>query len=214
MIRSLLHRGAREKAWPYIITVAPTTLPLTLNEVKEHLRVDKTDNSQNALLKLLIITVTEYAEKYTKRDFITRTYETFRDSFSDSLELRRTPLQSITKVEYLQDGILVTVSTDIYFATSSNTFSHLALEVNQTWPTDEDDREQAVKITFKSGYGNTLSNVPDSLREGLMQHIAALYENRGDCDSSRVSGGVFAGAQKFLPVDAQLIYDMYRIRSI
>ena len=201
-------------AWPYIVTVTPTTLPLTINEVKEHLRLDVDDKTQDALLKLLIITATEYAEKYTKRDFITRTYETLRDSFDDNLELRRTPLQLVTKVEYLQDGSFVTVSTDIYFTTSSNTFSHLALKENQAWPTDEDLQEQAIKITFKTGYGNTLSSIPDSLREGLLQHIAVMYENRGDCDEGRVSGGTFASAQKFLPVDAQLIYDMYRIRSI
>ena len=201
-------------AWPYIVTVAPTTLPLTTNEVKEHLRLDLDDKTQDALLKILIKTATDYAEKYTKIDFITRTYETLRDSFADSLELRRTPLQSVIKVEYLQDGSFVTVSTDIYFATSSNTFSHLALKKSQVWPTNEDLQEQSVKITFKTGYGNTLSSVPDSLREGLLQHIAAMYENRGDCGEGRVSGGTFASAQKFLPVDAQLIYDMYRIRSI
>lgn len=201
-------------AWPYIVTVVPTTLPLTINEVKEHLRLDLDDKTQDALLKILIKTATNYAEKYTKIDFITRTYETLRDSFDDSLELRRAPLQSVTKIEYLQDGSFVTVSTDIYFVTSSSTFAHLALKESQAWPTDEDLQEQSVKITFKTGYGNTLSSVPDSLREGLLQHIAAMYENRGDCNEGRVSGGIFAGAQKFLPVDAQLIYDMYRIRSI
>ena len=201
-------------AWPYIVTVAPTTLPLTVNEVKEHLRLDIDDKTQDALLKVLIRAATDYAEKYTKKDFITRTYETLRDSFTDSLEIRRSPLQSVTKVEYLQDGSFVTVSADIYFATNSNTFSRLTLKAGQAWPTDIDLQEQSVKITFKSGYGNTLSSVPDSLREGIMQHIAAMYENRGDCNDGRVSGGIFAGAQKFLPVDAQLIYDMYRVRSI
>lgn len=202
-----------DKAWPYTVTLGPVTLPLTINEVKEHLRLDKTDTTENALLKVLIIAATEYAEKYTKRDFITRTYETLRDCFLNTLEIRRNPIQEITKVEYLQSGILVTVSTDVYFLAISNTFPHLTLKENQVWPTDEDQQEQAVKITFKSGYGNTSSSVPDSLREGLMQHIASMYENRGDCDS-RVSGTSSAMAQKFLPIDAQLIYDMYRIRSI
>ena len=201
-------------AWPYIVTAAPTTLPLTVNEVKEHLRLDLDDKTQDALLKILIKTATGYAEKYTKIDFITRTYETLRDSFIDSLEISRTPVQSGSKVEQLQDGSFVTVSTDIYFATNSNTFSHLALKENQTWPTDEDLQEQSVKITFKSGYGNTLSSVPDALREAMMQHIAAMYENRGDCGEVRVSGGTLGSAQKFLPIDAQLIYDQFRIRSI
>jgi uncharacterized phiE125 gp8 family phage protein len=203
----------KDKAWPYTVTVSPATLPLTINEVKEHLRLDKDVTTENALLKILITAATEYAEKYTKRDFITRTYETLRDCFGNSLEIRRSPIQSVTKVEYLQDGVLVAVSTDVYFLAISNTFPHLTLKESQSWPTDEDLQEQVVKITFKSGYGNTSSTVPDSLREGLMQHVAAMYENRGDCDS-RVSGTSVSMAQKFLPVDAQLIYDMYRIRSI
>lgn len=201
-------------AWPYIVTVAPTTLPLTINEVKEHLHLDLDDKTQDALLKVLIRAATDYAEKYTKRDFITRTYETLRDSFTDSLEIRRSPLQSVTTVEYLQDGLFVTVSTDIYFATNSNTFSRLTLKTGQVWPTDIDLQEQSVKITFKSGYGNNLSSVPDALREGMLQYISAMYENRGDCNEGRVSGSSVGLAQKFLPIDAQLIYDIYRIRSI
>ena len=162
----------------------------------------------------MIIAATEYAEKYTKLDFITRTYETLRDVFGNSLELRRSPLQSVTTVEYLQEEVLVTVSTDVYFVTTSNTFPRLALKENQSWPTDEDQQEQAIKITFKSGYGDDPADVPDVLHMGMLQHIAAMYENRGDCDEGRVSGGTVSMALKFLPVDAQLIYDMYRIRSI
>lgn len=204
----------KDKAWPYIVTVDPATLPLTLDEVKTHLRIDLTDSSQDTYLTILIKAVTAFAEKYTKRDFITRTYETLRDSFGNSLVIRRSPFVSVSKVEYLVDDILTTVLTDIYFLTDSNTYPHLSLKVDGVWPTNEDLREQAVKITFTVGYGTDTTDVPESLRIGMLQHIAALYENRGDCDSSRVSGGILAGAQKFLPVDAQLIYDMYRIISI
>ena len=201
-------------AWPYIVTVAPTGLPLTVDEVKDHLRIDQDDKTQDTLLKILIKTATTFAEKYTKKDFITRTYETFRDSFYDNLELRRSPLQSVTTVEYLKDDVLTTVSADVYFATNSNTYSRLALKVGQVWPTDVNARAQAVKITFKTGFGNTLESVPDELREAMMQHIAAMYENRGDCDDNRVSSSLGGSAQKLLPVDAQLIYDQNRIRSI
>lgn len=204
-------RSRVAQAWPYIVTVEPSTLPLTINEVKEHLKMNISETVEDALLKILMKTVTAYAEKYTKRDFITRTYETLRDSFGDDLEIRRNPVQSVTKVEYLQDAAFVEVSTDIYFLTASNSYPRLALEEGQAWPTDEDARAQAVKITFKAGYGNTLSNVPDSLREGLLQHIAALYENRGDCSCDFADTNA---VQKLLPIGTRLIYDMYRIRSI
>lgn len=201
-------------AWPYIVTVPPTGLPLSLDEVKDHLKWSLADDSQDAYFKILIKVVTEFAEKYTKREFITRTYQTYRDTFSDNLEIRRSPLQSITTIEYLVGGVFATLSTDIYFATLSNTFSRLVLKAGQVWPTGLDLQEQAIKITFKSGYGNDLSSTPQALREAMLQHIAAMYENRGDCSENRVSGGILAGAQRFLPVDAQLIYDQLTIRSI
>jgi uncharacterized phiE125 gp8 family phage protein len=106
------------------------------------------------------------------------------------------------------------VSTDVYFLTSSDTYPRLSLKSGQAWPTDEDDREQAVKITFVDGYGDAETDVPDDLREALLQHLAAMYANRGDCNEGRVGGALLAGAQKFLPIDAQLIYDLRRIRSI
>lgn len=212
-----MHRGRsyilnEDKAWPYIVTVAPVNKPLTLTEVKTHLKI--TGSTEDTYLNFLISVVTEFGEKYTKLDFITRTYETFRDSFSNSLEIRRSPVQSITTVAYLKSDALTTVSTDVYFLPESDTFPHLALKESQSWPTDEDLREQAVKITFKSGYGDDETDVPDKLREAMLQHLAAMYANRGDCNEGRVGGSLSAGAQKFLPVDAQLIYDLCRIRSI
>lgn len=200
------------KAWPYIVTVPPASLPLTLTEVKTHLRIDLADNSEDTYLTALIKTVTNYAEKFTKRDFITRTYATYRDSFCDSLEIRRSLLQSITSVEYLKDDVLTLVSTDIYFATQSTTFSTLRLKENQLWPTDLDNQDQAVKIIFTAGYGND-SDVPEDLKTAMLNHIASLYENRGDCDD-RVSGSTFSSAQAFLPVDTHLIYSMNAILTL
>lgn len=216
LARSHLHHHDLNKAWPYTVTSVPAILPLTLEEVKSHLRIDIGDSCQDTLLTTLIKTATNYAESYTKKDFITRTYETFRDTFGNDLTIRRSPIQSITSVEYLIDDVLTAVATTVWFLIESNTFPHLSLKASQVWPTDGDQglREQAVKIVFKSGFGDAITDVPEDLREGMMHHIAAMYENRGDCDEDRVSGGIFSTAQAFLPVDAKLIYDLHRIRSI
>lgn len=208
-----MHREiSKDKAWPYIVTVDPVKLPLTLIEVKTHLKISGA--AEDTYLTFLITAVTEFAEQYTKIDFITRTYETLRDSFGNSLVIRRNPVQSVSKVEYFKDDVLTLVSTDIYFLTESNTYPHLALKAGQLWPTDEDAREQAVRITFDDGYGDDETDVPDDLREAMLQHLAAMYANRGDCNEGRVGGALSAGAQKFLPIDAQLVYDLRRIRSI
>jgi uncharacterized phiE125 gp8 family phage protein len=200
-----------DKAWPYIVTVAPASSPLTLDEIKTHLKIS--GSAEDTYLTLLLDAVVDFFEKYTKRNLITRTYETYRDTFDNDLEIRQSPSVSVSKIEYLVSDVLTTLSTDVYFLLVSNTFPRLSLKAGQEWPTGMDDREQAVKITFTAGYG-AASDVPEDIKVALLQHIAALYENRGDCDESRVSGGQFTTAVKYLPVDAQLIYDMYRIRSI
>ena len=46
----MYNRLDENKAWPYTVAVVPATLPLTIDEVKEHLRLDKDDTSENALL--------------------------------------------------------------------------------------------------------------------------------------------------------------------
>ena len=37
-----------------------------------------------------------------------------------------------------------------------------------------------VKTTFKTGYEN-VSDIPSLIQVGLLQYIAYMYENRGDC---------------------------------
>ena len=202
-------RSRVAKAWPYIVTVEPSTTPLTLAETKSYLK-DPPD-ADDILVTCLIETVTEYAELYMKRDLITRTYKTFRDDFSDCLELRRSPSQSVTSVKYFLDSVLTTVSTDIYFLTQETAFSKLALKLNQVWPTDEDNIEQAVEIIFKSGFGDTETTIPEDIRTALLQHVAALYENRGDCSCDFADTNA---TQKLLPLGARLIYDMRKIRDI
>jgi uncharacterized phiE125 gp8 family phage protein len=208
---SSLLKSTIDKAWPYTVTVAPVNKPLTLLEVKTHLRIDTSDASEDTYLNLLIDAVTEYAEKYTKRDFITRTYKTLRDCFWDSLEIRRNPIQSVSIVKYLVDDVLTLVSTDVYFLIESNTFPHLSLKVNQVWPTNEDDREQAVEIIFVSGYGDDPTDIPEKLKLGMLNHIADMYENRGDCDES---SGISGMTERLLPKESKLIYDMCKIRNI
>jgi uncharacterized phiE125 gp8 family phage protein len=203
----MLSRATR-KEFPYILAVGPVNKPLTLAEVKDHLILDIADTSEDDYLNFLIDAVAEFGEKYVRRDFITRTYETYRDDFCDSLELRKNPVQSVSKVERLVDDVLTEVPTTVYFATLSNTYPHLSLKVSQSWPTDADNIEQAVKITFVAGFGDDSTDIPDKYKNAMLAHIAFIYENRGDCEGD---GGEI---ELLMPKTTKLIYDTCRIRTI
>ncbi len=62
----------------YNITNSPTELAVSLDEVKEHLRLSLSDTSQDTYLTFLIQSATLCFEKITKRTLGATTFETFR----------------------------------------------------------------------------------------------------------------------------------------
>ena len=57
--------------------------PVSLAEAKLHLKLSDIpeDSSEDTLITDLISVAREYCEKYTKRDFMGKTYEYYLDSF-------------------------------------------------------------------------------------------------------------------------------------
>ena len=199
-----------ERAYNYHVVTPPAELPVTLAEVKEHLKLDPGDTTQDDYLTFLITSITKYAEKYTKRTFINTKFRTYRDIFTDYIKLRRGKLQTIDLFEYLVDDIYTTVSTDLFYVTDETAFSRIVRKANEEYPTNIDDQMQAIKIEFTAGYGTTEADVPADLRLALLEHIAKSYENRGDCDAD-ISTDVI---EAFLPQEVRGIYEMYRIQDL
>ena len=196
------------QAFPYQIIVPPATTAVTLATVKAYLRIPVSDTSQDAILTLMIEAATEFAEMYTKRDFITRTSRTFRNEFESQFELRRSVFQSLELFEYLVSGSFIAVPPTVFSTTIENAFSFIFRLPEEDWPDDKDDLPQSIKIEFKTGFGNADTDVPSKLRLALLQHIASFFENRGDCACDA------DGAGKSLPAAAKAIYEQFRIMDI
>lgn len=181
------HSKIIKKAFTYNVSTAPVNKPVTLVEVKVHLKIDAADATQDDYLNLLIDMARDFGEKYTKRTFINTGFTTFRDDFNDSLLLRRSKVSAITSIKYLIAGVLTTLSTDVYSFTDVTSFSEIFLKVDQVFPTDVDQVPQAVEIIFTAGYGPDTTDVPADVKFAMLNHIADLYSNRGDCDSSGIA---------------------------
>lgn len=214
-----------DRAYTYKVTAPPEVTPITLTEVKSFAKIST--NSDDSLITMMIEAATEQAEKFTRRDFITRTYNTFRDSFpgdfkgssvsayrmtsfTDSgnygFELRRSPLQSIESVKYVDiTGATIVIPPTVYYATVEEDYSTLLTQVDQSWPTDAVEQSQAITIEFKTGFGDNATDVPSDIRQALLQHVTFLYENRGDC-------GCDEGAN--IPPAAKRTYLQYRIENL
>jgi len=149
-----------------------------------------------------------YGEKYTGRDFINKTWKTYLDKFpSDCTEvvIAKSKLQSISSIQYYLDDSLTSVSSSVYYITDESEYSSLLVKSGQSWPSNEDDRKQAVIITFISGYGANPTDVPEGIKVAMLAHIANMYENRGDCIDC---DGAFKDSK------AASLYSPYRISKV
>lgn len=220
------------RAYTYTVTVPPAGLPVLLATAKNYLKI--TSTADDALITIFIGAATSYAEGFTRRDFITREYETFRDFFSNSVsegyytfgenpvlgagvvndsgnvgfELRRSPLQSVETITYLLDNVLTPVLAAIFYNTIETDYSEVLTVDDANWPDDADRRLQAITITFKTGFGDADTDMPAWVTEGILQHVANMYRNRGDCSACGDTAG------SLLPLTAKLLYLQNRIENL
>ena len=84
---------------PYLKT-PPAIEPVTLEELKDHLRVDSVD--EDALLTGLLAAAREWCEGFQNRAYITQTLQLWLDEWpaGNAIVLPRPPLQSVASVKY------------------------------------------------------------------------------------------------------------------
>ena len=168
----------------YNLVSEPVDLPIDIDLIKKHVEIDFSDNSEDAYLNELARSAIAYFEGLTGCVLLTSTYELYLDCFPPCclIQIMRKPNVAVTSVEYLVDGVFTAVSTDDYYLAQTQEWAVIDLEEGKDWPTNADVKLNSVKITFTVGYGTNFDDVPYDLKNALLQHIASLFENRGDCD--------------------------------
>lgn len=159
---------------------------ITLDEAKTYLRVDGADD--NALITSLISVAEDCVEKETRRTLLTQTCELISDEVGESIEIIKSPLQEVTKIETIDDaGVKTIVDDDLYDVDVSGIRGRVQLRDGCSWP---DHRGFAsFVITVKAGYG-VAADVPAALKQALLIALAILYENRGEMDEAKISKSI------------------------
>lgn len=167
------------------LKTAPAIEPLTLDEAKNHLRVDSADD--NVLITALIITARQMVEKETKRAFITQTWQMYLDAAPAEIEIPKPPLQSISSIIVVDDdGGESEVSSTIYDVDASQGLpGRVKLKSSYAWPYHRGF--VSFIIEFKAGYSDTADGVPQTFKQAILQLIGHLYDNR---ESSDIPEGV------------------------
>jgi len=157
---------------------APTAEPVTLEEMKEALRVDHTDD--DSLIIGLMRAARMWAEAYLNKRIASQVVELSYDRFpSSEIYLGVWPIISIDSVKYddtaspVAEQTLV-ANTDYY---ADKTTIGGRVKSISGWPSVA-VKPNAVRIRMTVGY--VKDDIPDIIKEGIKVYTAALYDR--DCE--------------------------------
>jgi len=186
-----------------VITVKPTSEPISLDLAKSHLKVET--NEDDDLIIILIEVVRKWAEGTLNRALISQTWNYFINRFVDKIPLPKGPVISITQIDYIDtDGVTQTLSSSIYDADVNGIDGFVRRAYNQVWPSIR-NTHNAITITYVVGYGTKSSDIEKPIIQGMLIYLADLYENR----ESFIQGGVVNNA----PFSADALLAPYRVMS-
>lgn len=161
------------------VVIPPGSEPVTLQEARYQCRVDSTD--EDSLIIGYIQSSRERAEKFLNLYLLTQTIEKVLDDFADEILLKG-PVQSITKIEYVDPTTLDYVELDsgVYRLDSVSKPARITLEPNREW-SDIAEVSNAVKITYVAGYAS-VEEVPQTIKDAIKLLVSELYDQRSKPD--------------------------------
>lgn len=191
-----------------LLTITPPAVePVTVDELKEFMRIDSGDTSQDDLITSLGIAARQWCEVYTQRRFITQTMRLLMDYFPGYIDLKLSgqkvsspfvsgsnavlvgiryaivlpypPVQSISVFQYQDANGDVTQMTagTNYIADFSSQPARLTPPFGQMWPVAR-VVVNAVQVDYVSGYGADGSEVPEGIKTAIKLLATSWFEQR------------------------------------
>lgn len=179
----------------HAIIAPPAAEPLTLAEVKAHLRLD--GSTEDALLTTLIAAARAYLEAETGLALITQTLRFYRDDWpADGLiQLAIAPLQRLESVTvYDAAGSPHTVPLEGHVLDAAAMPARLFLATQPA----VGRAVNGIEIDVLAGFGDTGADVPDALKRAMLTHIALMYELRGAVPAEMQPAAVPAGYDRLV----------------
>lgn len=154
----------------YAVTTAPAAEPVTLAEVKVHLRTVEGDTSEDAaIITPLITAAREYCENVTGRALAAQTVKAYPESWG-LWRLPRPPIVSVTSITYYgRDNTPQVLPASAY---QVDTVDGL---VNILNPHGTDLRAlNGIEIEYTAGY----TACPKAIRQAILLLVGHWYQNR------------------------------------
>ena len=187
----------------WTLVTPPTDEPVTLTEIKDHLRVSGT--AEDSLLALYAQMAREAVEAETWRAFMPQTWLLYLDAWPADgiIELPRPPLQSVTSITYTdEDGVTQTLAAANYRVDTAREPGRVVLAPTGEWPSDALDTSNPIAVRFVAGYADA-SAVPTMAKAAILLQTAEIYANRE---------AVGPGAQLAVAPAVQRVINLLRVR--
>lgn len=179
----------------YALTDPPTAEPLTLAEVKAHLRLD--DDAEDALLLSLVATAREHLEGETGLCLLAQSWRLHLDDWpSDGvIRIAKSPVQAIQTVTvYGEDGIPLEVSLEDHLLDGAGRPARLWLRD----PLSPGRSMNGIEIDFSAGYGEAGTDVPDTLKRAMLIHVGHMFAFRGVISPDQQPAGIPDGYERLI----------------
>ena len=160
-----------------VLVTGTDTPVVTVAEVKAQGRISIDDD--DVYIEGLIEVATQYAETYTSRSLINKTYDMKLDRFPWVIEPNLAPLVSVTTLSYLDengDSQTLVEGTDFDVDIASEP-GRICPDYGSTWPGTR-PVANAVTIRYVAGYGTAASSTPAAIRHAVKGYALHLYEFR------------------------------------
>lgn len=191
--------------------VTTNDLLVSTSDAKDHLRIDP-DVDEDDLVYALVKAATQESQRFTNRQFLEASYKLYLDDFPDyddePILIKRVPVSSIEKIEYVDPDGVSQEYTD-YQSDLVGEPARITAGVTSSWPDAQDDKLNAVSVEFKAGYGKSVADVPGPIVTAVKMWVNYLYDNR-----SGITVGSGFGLSTPMPEVVQNLLSTYAYREV
>lgn len=178
--------------------------PITLDDAKDHLRVDGTD--EDALIMAYIKAARRQCELVARRAMVTQSWELALEAWPAGcyIQLPYPPVQSVTSLTYVDStGVASVMSSADYVVDTYRQPGRLVLGYGKSWPSVTLRPGPSIVVRYVAGYGAP-KDVPETYKQALKLLVGHFYENR---EAVVLQTGLVQGAVTPMAVDALLMTD-------
>ena len=155
------------------LVTPPAVEPVSLAEAKRHVYVDHDASDDD--LERMIASARQVCEQWTRRAFIEQTWEIswgYGDVPPMTLRLPRRPAISISQIATYDTAGVPTIWAASNYALDGD---DLRVKLASAWPYGTRETAPLV-LTYKAGYGATADDVPQAIRDAILEVVRAQFE--------------------------------------